>query len=218
MSTTTEDQDRLVDPRELESFGESQEQARRAIEFASSITEITDLDQSRRAAEALVHLKHFREDVEKRRKAEKAPYLQAGTDIDAAFNELKSLPNAAEEQLKSLLESYEAELERQRQEEIKREQRNAAARQKRAAEKGVARASAAPAPPPPPAPKGARAMSGGKVSPTTVTKYEIVDESQLPDEFCKRVPDKAKINAAVKAGLPIPGVRAWKEKSFQTRG
>lgn len=42
-----------------------------------------------------------------------------------------------------------------------------------------------------------------------VWRHEIADFAQLPAEYW--VPDEKKIAAAVKSGVPVPGVRAWQE-------
>lgn len=42
-----------------------------------------------------------------------------------------------------------------------------------------------------------------------VWKYEIVDLEQLPAGYW--VPDEKKISAAIKAGIAVPGVKAWQE-------
>ena len=44
-----------------------------------------------------------------------------------------------------------------------------------------------------------------------VTKWEIVDESKIPEGLMMMVPDRDAINELVKAGRKPAGVRVWKE-------
>jgi hypothetical protein len=51
-------------------------------------------------------------------------------------------------------------------------------------------------------------------SSATVTKWELVNEAELPREYL--TPDTSKIGKMVRAGITaIPGVRIWKEKSLR---
>jgi hypothetical protein len=219
MSTTTQVQP-LIDPTELESFEEAQEKIKRARGLIDRIPAELDDDSASTAADALKEARFAVQDLEVSRKAEKEPYAVTGRRIDADFNELKSSLEAAMDSLKARVIAYNARVQKAAEEERKRIERNAEARQKREDEKAAKenRAShdkrGAPAPPPPP--PSARGMNA-KTTIKKVKKYRIEDESLLPDHLVKRVPDKLKIKAAVNAGEAIPGVRMWEEDEVATR-
>src|SRR4051794_4224019 len=79
----------LVVPRELESFQEVQRKIGRAREQADRIPEeLADRAQLGEATDALKALRDVVKDVEAARKAEKAPYIEAGRSIEADFKEL----------------------------------------------------------------------------------------------------------------------------------
>ena len=44
-----------------------------------------------------------------------------------------------------------------------------------------------------------------------VTKWEVVLRSRVPDKFWTRIIDEGAIDAAVKEGINVPGIRIWKE-------
>lgn len=48
-------------------------------------------------------------------------------------------------------------------------------------------------------------------------KWEVFDLAALPDVYVTRVPNKKAIEAAVKAGLEVPGVRRWEETGTSLR-
>ena len=55
------------------------------------------------------------------------------------------------------------------------------------------------------------ATDTGEIGTRTITKWELLDFSLLPDEY--KIPDSAKIGKVVRAGIPsIPGVRIYSEK------
>ena len=56
----------------------------------------------------------------------------------------------------------------------------------------------------------------GSASRSKVRKYRIVDEGLIPREYM--IPDTAKIQRVVKAGIPnIPGIEIWEEATLQVR-
>ena len=210
----------LINPVDLASFDEASQTIGNARASIDRIPAELDDVSVGRAADALKEARHALEDVETSRKAEKEPYAATGRKIDADFKELQSTLKAAAESLKARVIAYNAKVQRDAEEERKRQEKNARERQAREDAKAEAEGRAAHdkrgAPPPPPPPPSAR----GNFAKTTikkVKKYEIEDESRLPDGFVKRVPDRAKIKAAVAAGLVVEGVRVWEEDEVATR-
>lgn len=210
----------LINPADLASFEDASQIIRNARASIDRIPAELDEASAGRAADALKEVRHALEDVETTRKAEKEPYAATGRKIDADFKELQSTLKAAAESLKTRVIAFNRKVQREAEEERKRHERNARERQAREDAKAEAEGRAshdkrgAPAPPPPP--PSARG-SFAKTTIKEVTKYEIEDESKLPDGFVKRVPDRAKIKAAVAAGLVVEGVRVWKEPEVATR-
>jgi hypothetical protein len=210
----------LIHPADLESFGEAEAAIKRARTTIDGIPAELDDDSASAAADALKEGRHALQDVEVSRKAEKEPYTVTARKIDADFNEVQSSLKAAIESLKERVVAYTARKAKEAEEERKRIERNAEARQKRedekAAEEGRASHDKRGAPAPPPPPPSARGANA-KTTVKKVKKYRIEDESLLPDHLVKRVPDKLKIKTAVNAGEAIPGVRIWEEDEVATR-
>jgi transposase len=210
----------LINPADLASFEEASQTISNARASIDRIPAELDEASAGRAADALKEARHALEDVETSRKAEKAPYTATRDKIDADFKELQSTLKAAGESLKARLIAYNARVQKEAEEERKRQERNAQERQAREDAKAEAEGRASHdkrgAPPPAPPPPSVR----GDFAKTTikkVKKHEIEDESRLPDGFVKRVPDRPKIKAAVTAGLVIDGVRVWEEDEVATR-
>ena len=210
----------LINPADLASFEEASQTLNNARAAIDRIPAELDEASAGRAADALKEARHALEDVETLRKAEKEPYIATGRKIDADFKELQSTLKAAGESLKARVIAHNQKVQREADEERKRLEKNARERQAREDAKAEAEGRASHdkrgAPPPPPPPPSAR----GNFAKTTikkVKKYEIEDESRLPDGFVRRVPDRAKIKAAVAAGLVVDGVRVWEEDEVATR-
>jgi hypothetical protein len=210
----------LINPADLASFEVASQIVSNARGSIDRIPAELDEASAGRAADALKEVRHVLEDVETSRKAEKAPYVATERKIDADFSELQSTLKAAAESLKARVIAYNRKVQQEAEEERKRQGKNARERQAREDAKAEAEGRASHdkrgAPPPAPPPPSAR----GNFAKTTikkVKKYEIEDESRLPDGFVKRVPDRAKIKAAVAAGLVVDGVRVWVEDEVATR-
>lgn len=210
----------LINPTDLASFEEASQTISNARALIDRIPAELDDASAGRAADALKEVRHALEDVETSRKAEKEPYATTGRMIDAVFGELQSSLKAAAESLKVRVIAYNRQVQQEAEDERKRQEKNARERQAREDAKAEAEGRASHdkrgAPPPPPPPPSARG-SFAKTTIKKVKKYEIEDESRLPDGFVKRVPDRAKIKAAVAAGLVVDGVRVWEEDEVQTR-
>lgn len=218
MSTTAVEP--LIDPTELESFGEAEALVRRVREVADRIPAELDEQSAATAADTLKEIGHALKDIDLSRKVEKEPYTITGRRIDADYKEVGASLEAAQSSLRDRVLTYNRAVQKAAKEEADRQEKNARERQKREDEKAAKEQRASRdkrgAPPPPPPPTGAR---GGfaKSSVKKVKKYRIEDESLLPDHLVKRVPDKLKIKAAVNAGEAIPGVRMWEEEEVATR-
>jgi hypothetical protein len=220
-TTTTEEVQWGVEPRDLDSFKAAQERLAKARQLADIIpAEITDEATAGEAADALKELRFGREDLEVARKGAKTPYIEYERQLDAAFKELGSTNAAAEQSLKARYADYQAAVQKAADDERKRIEKNERDRQRRenerAAKEQRASRRVAPTPPPPPPPTAARGDNAQLVT-RTVRNYEIRDEAALPDEYCDRVPNRKKVNAGVKAGLVIPGVYVWEKKETVAR-
>jgi hypothetical protein len=210
----------LINPADLASFEAGAQTLSNARASIDRIPAELDDASAGRAADVLKEVRHALEDVETSRKAEKEPYVATGRKIDVDFQELQSTLRAAAESLKARVITYNVKVQREAEEERKRQEKNARERQAREDAKAEAEGRASHdkhgAPPPPPPPPSARG-SFAKTTIKRVKKYEIEDESRLPDGFVKRVPDRAKIKAAIAAGLVVDGVRVWEEDEVATR-
>jgi hypothetical protein len=220
-TTTTPDVKWGVPPRDLPEFTEAQEKLRKARELADTLpAEIADQETFGEAADALKELRHAREDVTALSKAVKGPYDQYGREVLASFRELGSTNDAAEDSIKDRVTKYTAAQKKKADEERKKAERSERERQAREDKKAeeeqrrsrAVKPSTRPAPPP-------KKASGGFAQTVVkeVTKYEVQDESRIPDEYFDRVLNKGKVAASAKAGLVIPGVRIWKEPQVATR-
>lgn len=215
-----EEAEPLVRPTELDSFQRVSDAIAKARRMADAITEISDRSHASAAADALKALRIARQDAEKARQEEGRPFSEAKASVDSAFKEAQSSVKAAEQSLKDRLLEFEREERQAHEEERKRQEKLARERQAREDKKAEAegrRSVHKPAPPPAPAPpKGARGDFAKTVT-REVTKYEITNEAELPDEYLTKTPNRRKIKAAVEAGLVVPGTRVWKEEEVATR-
>lgn len=210
-----------VEPRDLDQFKEAGETLRKARQLADILPpEITTAEQAGEAAEVLKQLRFARDDADATAKEVKRHYDGFGAKVLAAVRELKSSNDAAEQSVKDRVLAYNQAQRKREEEERKKAERSERERQQRENERAEReeRNSKAVAPSPRPAPAPKSVGTGfAKTTVRQVAKYEIVDESLLPPEYLKCQPDKAKIAAAAKAGLVVPGVRIWKEDQVATR-
>lgn len=209
-----------VDPLELDEFKEAQETLRKARQVADIVPAELTAETVGEAAEALKQLKFAREDVAAAQKKIKAPYDEYGRRVLATGRELLSTNNAAEESLKERVIAFNRAEQKREADERKKAERSERERQERenARAEKENRMSHAVAPSPRPEPTRKTVGTGfAKTTTTKVRKYEIVDEAALPDEYCDRVPNKSKLNAGVRAGLAISGLRVWDDDQVSTR-
>jgi cell division septation protein DedD len=222
---TDEERTALVDPRELDGFKEVQRTIGIAREQADRIpAELADRGQLGEATDALKALRDAVKDVEAARKREKAPYVETAKWIEGGFKELGASLDGVTKSIEARMDAFEEKERKAHEAERKRQEENERRRLKREQERidagKPARATPrpAPAPPPPAPPTGARGtMTKAKATPKKVWKYEIVDESLLPDEYLTKTPNRQLIGAHVRVGTQIPGVRAWQETERAVR-
>lgn len=97
--------------------------------------EITDNDTAEKANDFLSGARKLFKSIEDRRREEKQPYLDAGREVDAAFNSLKSKIEKAVGLVKKPLEAFMKEQERLERERKAREAKEARRAQEEAARK-----------------------------------------------------------------------------------
>jgi hypothetical protein len=108
---------------------------------------------------------------------------------------------------------YRAEIERRRREaeEINR-QKEELARKEAAFNQGEITVDTTPVNVPAPPPAHVR-TEVGSLGTQKVWKFEVIDPAQLPREYL--TPDLVKIGKVIRAGVSIPGVKAWQEESLR---
>ena len=204
----------MSDFRESDEYRLTRTEAGEAAIAAQEGVEVTDEETLSRAVEIAAKCAEVRRAAEARRKDLKAPVLERGRQIDAAFKELLSPVSAAENALKAQIGAYQAEQRRKAEEERRRQEelarRRQAAEDKRAAEQERVPVQHRPAVVPEPE-RTARSESGAKASVRMIRRHEVVSAWELPAEYL--MPDEKKIAAAVREGKDIPGVRVWEEPS-----
>lgn len=212
------------DIRELAQFKEAAEAITKARAAADAIT--GDIDSPQRyseATDAMKFLDDARKDAEAARKKVKRAFDNGGKLVQSSFVELVNSAKVARESLEDRALAFERK--RREEEKRQREEQEAEARKAEAAAKQEgddeaaqrAREEVHRATAPRAEVKGARGDSGAKASPTSELKYDITDEAALPDEYVKRVPNRAKILEAVRQGIAIPGVHVYRDERIGVR-
>lgn len=188
-----------------------------------------------KAAAFLNQLRDEAKEIEKTRKAEKQPHIDAGKAVDAKFKTQVERLTASANIIKGILTPYLEKKEAERQEAERKAQAEALAAQKAADEaakkaKGIDAeiAAAAAADNAAQMQKDAHqiatsrvgvssSMGGRAVSLRTVKTGEIVDQSKVYRKF-KNAPSVIEalqklVNAEVRAGRTVPGVKVIEERS-----
>lgn len=98
---------------------EAQQISATAAEWANS--EVTDDETAGRLKDFLDGAKRLENSVEERRKQEKQPFLEAGREVDAAFNSVKDMIQRSGTLAKAPLAKYLAEKQRKAEEERRKE-------------------------------------------------------------------------------------------------
>lgn len=199
-------------------------------------------EQATRANDFLNGVKQLWNDIEARRVEEKAPFLQAGKQIDAAFNSVKELASRSETTVKQLLEAYmqakeaAAREEQRKAEEAARKEREEAERKAREAEsrndlvgqqeaekaKEAAEEKAAEAEKPVKA-RVESATGGGRTAALRTTRYAKITSINSALLYYRRKPEltdlilrlaNAEIRAAKGAEITIPGIEIITERKL----
>lgn len=207
-----------VDPAELTELQEAAEALAKARAFADQLPAEATAENKSQFADALKSLRDAKRDAEDARKKITRRFDDGKKRVKAHVDELVSSVSAAYESASDRLLALEAAEERADQEERERErelakqqqdEENARAEQEGRRAKHV----------PPPAPRkratGARGASGAKASKVRTVKYNVVDESKIPDEYWRRELDRSKVQADVRAGVVIPGIEPYVDESVR---
>jgi len=157
--------------------------------------------------------------VETKRKEWVKPLNDTVKKINTGFKDYLKPLELADTHIRNAVSVYRDKQRRIRQEEEARLRKEQAERQ-RLLEAEAAKNNA-PAPPPLPVPvstvpsiKKTETTAQGTVGGAMVWKFEIVNDAEVPREYC--VPDIQKIRALVKAGLKnIPGIRIYQEEQLR---
>ena len=180
----------------------AKEEAAEAKQIATVAQELKIHDESgfEEAGAVLVEIKGRKKNLEARRKLITKPMMEAKKEVDELFKVPIASLTKAESALKGAIGRYVEEIEKERQGLIvdaaeAHESGEGSENVRDILIKAEARK----------APK----LKG--VSLKTLTKFEITDEDLLPRHLL--TPDMVKIRAAVKAGMEVPGIRVWEEKS-----
>lgn len=177
----------------------------RAIEVRAQADslQITSPDELSTATDLLSHVKTVGKAIDTRKKEITDPLNKALKSARELFKPIEDHIALAERTIKGKMVSYQAEVERKRQE--------AAAKLEARVERGTMRQDTA-----------IRKMDAmenvgtsvegavGEAQFRTVTDFEITDESQLPREYM--LPNLPLIRRAVLDGKEVPGVCAFKKK------
>lgn len=207
-----------VNPEEIPELQEAAEAIAKARRFADSITGEASAENKTEFADALKALRDANRDAEESRKKLTRQYDDAKKRIKAHVDELVSSSKAAYESLEDRLLNLEAAERKADEEERRAEEARAKAEQEeenRRAEEEKRRAKHVPPPAPRKRPTGARGQSGAKASPVKEVKYNIVDESQIPEEYWRKELNRSKIQTDVRAGVVIAGVEPYVDESVR---
>ena len=178
---------------------------------------ITTAEDLKPATDILTLIANLKKALEAKRKDFVGPLNAYLKQINDVFKTIQEPLDAADRALRAKVTAYQQEVEKQRKEaeELNRMKEEVARRERETAEK----AGQPPPPPPPPpevippAPKHVHSDTG-TIGTVMVRKWEVVDFSQVPDDY--KVIDSAKVNKVVKAGIPsIPGVRIFQEPTIR---
>lgn len=183
----------------------------RLQEYAEALVIQSD-DDIKSAANDLSTIAQVKKAIEEQRKAYTTPineHLKTVNDMFKAFTEPMVL---ADKIMRDKVLAFRSAQERQRQEQerINRLREEAAAAEiklKGTLTEPVGLIEVAPA-----APTRYQADTGA-LGKAKVWRFEVVDFSQLPNDY--KMPDMVKIRKVVIAGVTIPGVRAWQEESLR---
>lgn len=153
------------------------------------------------ASEILVAVKAESKILEEKKQSVLKPLNEGLRNLRALFAQAQDPYTQLEFHIKNAITRYHEEIERKRQEALRAIDDAATSTEVGAALQELSTTTE------PEKQKG--------VSLREVTKYQIVDESLIPRQFL--CPDETKIRHAVAAGIEIPGVKVFTEKSVAVR-
>lgn len=177
-------------------------QATKAMAVATDI-QITDEASMTEATDVLSKMKTVAKMIKERKEAITKPMLEAINSARDLFKPIENTLATAELTIKKKMLDYSNEQEKARQEAMAK----VAARVEKGTMKPATALKKMEA-----MPEVATSTQGkvGAVAFRTVKKFRVVDEIKLPREYM--IPDMAKITAALKAGIAVPGAEVYEEK------
>jgi hypothetical protein len=186
--------------------------ARTICQYAESRV-VASLEDTKSATEDLSTLSLTMKAVRGKQIEYTKPYRTLLASIDDVFKPIIDSLDKATSITKNKILAYRAEVDRKHREaeEINRQAVELARRQA-AANEGVITVDTTPVPVPAAAPAVVRTEVGSSGI-SKIWKFEVTDFKLLPDEY--KIPDQVKIGKVVRAGVAVPGVRAWQEESLR---
>ena len=201
-----------VSPQTDLQFIEYQKQAQEILAHAKADVVSTPAEE-KAATNDLSIISMLKKGIEEKRQEYVRPINEHVKAVNTAFKLLTDPIEQADKLLRDTIGKYRAEQERRRREaeEINR-QKEELARREAALNQGEITVDLTPVPVPE-APVAHVRAEAGTLGTAKVWKFEVADFVQLPDEY--KVPDLIKIGKVVRAGVNIPGVKAWQEDSIR---
>lgn len=184
-----------------------QNQTSKAIEVARGLIIDSDAKMSE-ATEILKKIKVVGKMITEKKELITKPINQALKEAREMFKPLESDCSDAEREIKNKMIAYQNEVETKRKKELEKIEKKVenGTMKIETAIKKVDKVQEVPT----------SVTSGtGSISTRIIKKVRIVDESIIPREYL--IPDIKKIEAVAKAGVEIPGVELYEEKSIAIR-
>ena len=153
------------------------------------------------AEKALLEVKKFQKTGETEKKGWGEPLYTVKSAFDRFMRESLEPAATLENALNSIIQSYRRKKEQERIDKAAEDRKRAEAAQRRAEKAGKPLSIPEPSLASPPAVKLPKAEG---ISYVRYWKYNIIDESLIPDAFKMTVPNEAAIDAAVQGGKYIP--------------
>ncbi len=190
-----------------------QKEAERILDYAKSHRVDSDIE-IRTATNDLGIISGLKKGIEERRQLYVRPINEHIKAVNSAFKLLTDPIEQADKITRDKILTYRAEVERKRREAeaINQAKIDLARREAEFSGTGEITVDTTPViiPAAPPARIQADTANAGTAK---VWKFEVSDENLLPKEFM--LPDLVKIGKVVRAGVNIPGVKAWQEDSIR---
>jgi hypothetical protein len=201
-----------IAPSQVENYLQLQRQIEKLLIYAEGRSILND-EHVKIATEDLSVISKLGKAIESMRKEYVSPIKDHLKSVNSQFDILTDPLDKADKTTRNKILAYRVEQERKRKEieEINR-MREEAARKEAALNEGVITESAAPVPVPEAQPKTVH-TDMGNLGTQKVWKFEVEDFEKLPNEY--KVADLVKIGKVVRAGVNIPGVKAWQEESLR---